>query len=274
VPARSYLLPLLLALVACQSAPSTAPASAGPPPDAPAVAPEPALPAALEVASPPTPAPDAAAPAERVAARHILVSYVGTVGTPMNVRRSEDDARRKAAALLERLRAGEDFAAMARDESDDATRARGGFLGGFSRGTMAPAFEQATFALPVGGTSEVVQTPFGFHIIRREPLDEVHVAQILVQWQGATGASVERTQQAARLRIEEAWSLLQGGAAFSEVARTHSDGAAGLRGGDLGWSTRGQFLPTWEEKAFALAPGETCPPFETSVGYHILERLE
>lgn len=78
-----------------------------------------------------------------------------------------DAARQKAEALLARLRQGEDFAELAGAESDDPGSAKqGGDLGFFGRGAMVPAFEEAAFALKEGELSDVVQSPFGFHIIK------------------------------------------------------------------------------------------------------------
>lgn len=104
-------------------------------------------------------------------ARHILIAG------------QDDAARAKAEKLLAELRAGADFAALAREHSaDPGSAAKGGDLGFFPKGKMVPAFEQAAFALKKpGDLSPVVPTQFGFHIIRLEgrkaatvkPFDEV-----------------------------------------------------------------------------------------------------
>ena len=75
-------------------------------------------------------------------------------------------ARRSCSPALE-LESGGDFAALARQHSDCGSAQAGGDLGAFGRGQMVKAFEEAAFALGVGDTSVVVETPFGFHIIRR-----------------------------------------------------------------------------------------------------------
>jgi len=88
--------------------------------------------------------------AEQVQARHILLQ-----------------TREEADAALARLRDGEDFAELAAELSiDTATKEQGGDLGWFPRGQMTPAFSEAAFALQPGETSEVVETEFGYHIIR------------------------------------------------------------------------------------------------------------
>ncbi|GBC84862.1 Peptidyl-prolyl cis-trans isomerase D [bacterium HR11] len=110
---------------------------------------------------------------ERVHARHVLVS---------TQKRSEDEARQRAETVRARLKAGEDFAKVAREYSDDpGTREKGGDLGWFERGRMVPEFEQAAFSLAVGQVSEPIRTAYGFHIIqvlekrppRVRPLSEV-----------------------------------------------------------------------------------------------------
>jgi len=99
---------------------------------------------------------------ERVKASHILVRVPeGATGA----RKAE--LRKKADALLGRARAKEDFAALARESSEDPGSAKsGGELGAFGRGQMVPPFEQAAFGLKPGEVSGVVETPFGFHIIK------------------------------------------------------------------------------------------------------------
>lgn len=75
-------------------------------------------------------------------------------------------AKEKAEALLKRVKGGEDFAAIAKSDSTCPSSTQGGDLGSFGRGQMVPAFEKATFALKVGEISDVVETQFGYHIIK------------------------------------------------------------------------------------------------------------
>ena len=89
---------------------------------------------------------------EQVRARHILVA---------------DEAA--AQTVVERLEAGDDFAALATELStDNSTKEAGGDLGFFPRGVMVPEFEATAFSLAVGATSPPVQTQFGYHVIRVE----------------------------------------------------------------------------------------------------------
>ena len=99
---------------------------------------------------------------ERVKASHILVRVPEGATGP-----GKEALRKKAEGLLQRVRAKEDFAALARESSEDPGSARnGGDLGAFGRGQMVPPFEQAAFALKPGEVSGIVETAFGFHIIK------------------------------------------------------------------------------------------------------------
>ncbi len=225
-------------------------------------------------AQPETAAATPGPPPERIAASHVLVSYEGAAKAQPSIRRSRSAALQRAQEVRRRLLQGEDLSELAKSMSDCPSGRRGGFLGGFAKGAMHPAFEEAAFALQRDRISAVVETPFGFHVIRREAYDEIHVAQIMVQWKGIARARAKRDKTAARQQAEQALTRLEAGEPFADVARDLSDGAAGLRGGDLGWFTRGQFLPDFEEAAFALAPGERSRIFETAAGFHIVQRLE
>jgi len=95
---------------------------------------------------------------EQIRASHILLNTAG---------KEEAAVRKQAEALLQQVKTGADFAALATKFSDDAgTKANGGDLDYFSRGRMVPEFETAAFALEPGQTSDIVRTQYGFHIIR------------------------------------------------------------------------------------------------------------
>jgi parvulin-like peptidyl-prolyl isomerase len=217
-----------------------------------------------------------AATTERVAASHVLVAYVGAVNAVPNITRSRDEARARAEDVRRRLIAGEDFASVALTFSDDGTAARGGRLGGFGRGVMVQAFDDAVRALEVGAISAVVETPFGFHVIRRDPLLEVRAAHLVVSFKGAdrAPAGVGRSRDEARARAEDAAARLAAGEPWEAVVRTYTDGPGKEDGGDLGWFARGQLAEPLDAATFALDPGATTSVIETPRGFHILRRVE
>jgi peptidyl-prolyl cis-trans isomerase C len=98
---------------------------------------------------------------ESVKASHILVGV-----DPKATAEEKTKAKEKAEALLKKVKAGEDFAALAKKESTCPSSAQGGDLGFFSKGQMVAPFEKAAFALKPGEISDVVETQFGYHIIK------------------------------------------------------------------------------------------------------------
>ncbi|MBI5533709.1 MAG: peptidyl-prolyl cis-trans isomerase [Deltaproteobacteria bacterium] len=107
--------------------------------------------------------------ADTIAASHILIAFKGATRASPKVTRSKDEARTEAVKLAAQARApGADFEALAKANSDDpGSGANGGKLGSFTRESMTKKFSDAAFALAVGQISDVVETEFGFHIIKR-----------------------------------------------------------------------------------------------------------
>lgn len=103
--------------------------------------------------------------AEQVRASHILLMYAGSARSTAT--RSKEEAEAQIAELASQVAAGADFAELARQHSDCPSGKSGGDLGTFGRGQMVKPFEDAAFGLEVGGTSGVVETDFGYHLIRR-----------------------------------------------------------------------------------------------------------
>jgi peptidyl-prolyl cis-trans isomerase C len=124
--------------------------------------------------------PDKFVQPETMRARHILVRLPDKPDDA-----AKKKARIEAEAILKQLKAGADFAKLAKEKSQDPGSAQnGGELPAFPKGQMIPAFEQAAFALKPGQMSGVVETQFGFHIIKvleRHPEGKVPFEQVRTQ---------------------------------------------------------------------------------------------
>lgn len=103
--------------------------------------------------------------ADQIKASHILLMYAGSERS--SATRSKEEAKTEIDALKQELDGGADFAQLAIKHSDCGSAQSGGDLGTFGRGQMVKAFEETAFGLPVGETSDVLETPFGYHIIHR-----------------------------------------------------------------------------------------------------------
>jgi peptidyl-prolyl cis-trans isomerase D len=144
---------------------------------------------------------------ETVGAQHILFKTEGK--KPEEV----EAIRTKALSVLERAKKGEDFAALAKMYSEDSSAAQGGNLGEFPRGQMVPEFEKAAFSLGVGAISDLVQTQYGFHIIkvnkkqeaRLRPFTEMKEAirSIVLGTKGAAQAADVSQKIAAELKTNK-----------------------------------------------------------------------
>ncbi len=102
---------------------------------------------------------------ETVNASHILISTKSDDNS-VDTETFKKQAREKIDTLLKEVKSGKDFAELAKEHSSCPSSARGGNLGDFGKGQMVPAFEQAAFALAAGQVSDIVETNFGYHIIK------------------------------------------------------------------------------------------------------------
>lgn len=205
---------------------------------------------------------------EEVEASHIMVALGKT-----------PEEREKNRAFLDSLRTavvgGEDFSMLARKYSIDRSASRnGGSMGYVVPGRFPYVFEKAAYDTPEGEISPVIETPFGFHIVksgaRRAATGEVLAQHILKLTQGKS----PEEQAKAKARIDSIYTLLKGGADFSELARKESEDPGSARnGGMLPWFGSGRMVPEFEKTAFALADSTFSEPFATAYGYHIVKTL-
>lgn len=216
-------------------------------------------------------------PLERIAASNILVAYAGAEKASGSVTRSEQEARALATKLYDRIRAGESFEKLASEFSDGPEKAHGGRIGVFRTDKMLPQISSAALSLKFGEVAAPVESPYGFHIVRRDEVEEVFLAQILVSYKGSTGAApqIERTEAEAEARAKEALAeAKKPGAEFGPVAGTYSDHPSKMVGGVMGPASRGLLPPELERLAFGLGQNEVGGPVKTAEGFVVLKRLE
>jgi peptidyl-prolyl cis-trans isomerase D len=104
---------------------------------------------------------------EQRKASHILVKVAQDASEPLRAM-----AREKIEAVQLRLKSGEDFATVAKEDSDDATAVEGGSIGWFKQDAMVAAFGQVAFSMSKGDTSDIIESQFGYHIILLEDIRE------------------------------------------------------------------------------------------------------
>jgi hypothetical protein len=131
--------------------------------------PEPKLPPApVETVSSREPVDAGAQAEETIVAQHLLVMYDGSKSAPKSIKRTKEEARARAFEALARIKGGQSFDAVVAAYTDEPGGAqRKGELGRFTRDQMVKPFSDAAFALDVGQVSTVIESPFGFHVIRR-----------------------------------------------------------------------------------------------------------
>ena len=183
-----------------------------------------------------------------------------------------DSLKKRAGMVLDKAKKGEDFVSLAFNYSDDPTGKNGGDLGFFKKGDMIEKFEKVAFALNPGEISDLVETEFGYHIIKVEEKkeDAVHARHILI----LVRSSKEDTARVQNLADTLYHRLLEG-ADFGELAKEYStDEDTRKMGGELGWYPVAQMTPEFKEGVMGLKPGEISEPIQSQFGIHILKVLD
>jgi peptidyl-prolyl cis-trans isomerase SurA len=184
--------------------------------------------------------------------------------------------RQQGVALLQRLRAGEDFAALVR-EASDASKDRGGEMGLRRADKLPDAFVEAVNPLRAGEIApQVLRSGAGFHVLklveRREAaltVTQQHARHILLR------VGPKLTQEAALRRLAGYKRQIEAGTVkFEDLARQHSEDGSAANGGDLGWASPGQFVPEFEQAMSTLRPGSIAEPLVSRFGVHLIQLLE
>ena len=197
---------------------------------------------------------------EDVEVSHILI------GLHARAPQERAAAKAKADSILNCIKAGEDFGALDK-----------GYLGFIRGGRTVYPFEKAAFALQPGQVSDVVESQFGYHIIkvhsRRPDPGEFRFAHIMILVPRDASAEEKAQKEAdARAIYEE----LKAGADFATLAKERSDDkGSAAQGGVLPWVSCGQFVKEFEDAAFALKnKGDMTEPVLSPYGWHIIKLLD
>jgi len=185
----------------------------------------------------------------------------------------------RAQQVLERARAGEDFAALANEFSAGASRASGGLMGLRSADRYPPLFVEATQKLRAGGLAGPVRSGAGFHILKvvekrqgglpDAVITQTHARHILLR------LSPQLTEAAAIEKLAGFKKRIDAGQAdFAALAREHSQDGSAKEGGDLGWVNPGVFVPEFEKAMNALGPNQVSDPLVSRFGVHLVQVLE
>lgn len=191
------------------------------------------------------------------------------------------EARRTLAEqVLAKALKGDDFIKLAHDYSDDAaTKEQGGQLGWRGVSRLPDSFVNAAMVLKQGEVdATLLRSDAGFHIIklmgRRDALNgytvvQSHARHILIR------PSSDMSLQAAQAELESIRNqIVTGQASFAQLARQYSQDGTATKGGDLGWSTTGMFVPEFQKALDALQPGQISQPVATRFGLHLIQLME
>ncbi|MDE6715492.1 MAG: peptidylprolyl isomerase, partial [Muribaculaceae bacterium] len=207
---------------------------------------------------------------EDVDVSHVMMPLVDTLT------HTKAGAKAQADSVKKMLENGDFFKLIVMRFSIDPAKMQNlGDMGYLPWGRTPYTFERAAHATPVNGYSEVVETPFGFHIIKvnnKRKAKSMLVQHILKLVPKGSSADVDKQ---AKAEIEEIRNNILNGADFAELAKVESqDPGSGRNGGELPWFTAGQMVKEFDEAAYALPIGEVSDIVKTNYGYHIIKKLD
>ena len=188
------------------------------------------------------------------------------------------ERRERALAALRRVRGGEDFAAVAREVSQDSNRSSGGEIGLRPADRLPDVFVKAVRTLKGGEVSpDLLRSAAGFHVLKLvERKDEgafsvqqVRARHILLR----TSPNLTNEAAAGRL-VQFRRDIVSGAKGFEQLARENSEDASAAQGGDLGWSSAGAYVPEFEEALAGLDVGGVSEPVVTRFGVHLVQVVD
>ena len=185
----------------------------------------------------------------------------------------------KAQQIAQRAKSGESFAALAQAFSQALDKgANGGEMGMRPSDRYPTLFIDSTQNLSKGQVSDPVRSGAGFHILKVLERKQSDMSSTLIVQTRArhillrTGNDLPET--AARSRLVSYKQRIQAGTDFADLARQFSQDGSASAGGDLGWSSPGQFVPEFEEVMARLRPGQISDPLISRFGAHLIQVME
>lgn len=186
--------------------------------------------------------------------------------------------RAQAEQIMARVRAGEDFPALARTLSKAPDAADGGLFGMRALDRYPKLFTDAVRTLEPGAMT-IVRSGAGLHILRlidrryaggpATTVVQARVSHILLR------PTAAMSEQAAIARLQDfRQQILAGKASFEALAKEYSQDGSAAQGGDLGWSTPGRFVPEFDAAVETLQPGEIAPPLVSRFGVHLIQLID
>ena len=189
-----------------------------------------------------------------------------------------EKARSKAAAIVNRLRAGDDFKQLAASSSAGQQAFEGGDLGWRKQAQLPTLFIEVVSKLNKGDISDPIRSPSGFHIVRLTDLRSEEQRHIITQTLSRhilINTNEVTSDNDAKTRLQQLMVRLEGGEDFATLARAHSDDrGSAANGGDLGWTSPGALVPQFEAAMNKLQAGQISQPFRTPFGWHIVQVID
>ena len=209
-----------------------------------------------------------------VNASHILIALPrNRLATPADTLKAYE----KIKEIRDKALSGEDFGALAAEFSEDPSAVQNnGELGNFTAFQMVYPFEKAAFSTPVGKISEIIRSPYGYHIIKVNNVmtvtGKMKVAHIMKMF--PRSGMKEDTEEKLKFSIDSIYAAFKKGADFSELAKLYSDDKnSAVQGGEMPAISIGQ-IPVFSEEAFKLkTDGEVSAPIRSPFGWHIIKRI-
>ena len=183
-----------------------------------------------------------------------------------------------AQAALARVKAGEPFDAVAREVSEDGNKAQGGVIGLRPADRLPDLFVEFVRSMKPGDVGPaLLRSGAGFHVVKLLERSEgaVFTAQQTRARHILLRVSAQLSAQAAAQRLAEFKREIQSAAkTFEQLARENSEDGSAAQGGDLGWTSPGNFVPEFEEAMNALPLGGLSEPLVSRFGVHLIQVLE